>query len=356
MPYCTTTGLNCQDSSNERQLIRRWAKEVQRSIVSCQNDQAYTEGDHYWLNGDSEDLVDLLNNHDVPEEFHDAVRRCLRCPGCGNSFDSIYDEVGVKPSWEKQQERLILTALNEYDALLRDFADFLSKFPFLGASHDAGKRILAELSGCPRYTIEPRRWYRARCPSDAKIFCSRDLGAPDPSKIRIQGGRFNHAEQSYWYLASTAEAAVCEVTTGDEGLAWVQEWNSATIPEILDLRAWKAEDLASDQLDENTDQAQKIPLITVALIFGDHIHARSDKEKLLHPEYHVPRFVADSAKVGGFKGIAFRSGRHFGENLVLFHQNANFEPIGNPRIIHMDPGLVRLRNRMYIHQGFPQSP
>jgi hypothetical protein len=54
------------------------------------------------------------------------------------------------------------------------------------------------------------------------------------------------------------------------------------------------------------------------------------------PEYFVPRFIADCARLREFSGIQFRSPKHYEENLVVFNPGVRFvERIGEAELFEL---------------------
>lgn len=179
-----------------------------------------------------------------------------------------------------------------------------------------------------------------------------DLRPPDPKKHTIPEGRFNHFGQACWYLADNPEVAAAEVTSAAERLTWVQQWKIEELGNVLDLRAWHADD---DRVYDHDGELIDFPLLSIALIFGDYLNAKPERESNWRPEYFVARFVADAARRAGFSGIWFRSTRAFGENLVLFDAAAPVLPVGNPTLVRLDERDAERRDGLFLYQGFPIS-
>jgi len=177
-----------------------------------------------------------------------------------------------------------------------------------------------------------------------------DLQPPNPERDEIPEGRFNHFGQACWYLSNEAEAAAAEVTSSEERLAWVQGWKVEHARNVLDLRAWYADD---DRAFDQEGRPLAFPLLAIALIFGDHLSETSERKCALRPEYLVPRFVADAARHAGYSGILFKSVRSLGENLILFDGQAALIPVGEPKLTQLDEPTVGIRDGLFMHQGFP---
>jgi hypothetical protein len=177
---------------------------------------------------------------------------------------------------------------------------------------------------------------------------------PDPIRVWIPEGRYNHAGQAYWYLASTEEAAAAEAAGPSEELAWVQSFEIEATVKVLDVRAWEAED---DRFWDAEGNPREVPLSAVALIFTDQLVEWVAREATQKAAYHVPRFVADAARKAGFEGILFRSPRHFDENLVLFDRNLRLRPLRKPKLVTIPDHLIRIQERgLFFIGGFPMLP
>lgn len=329
--------------------IERLAAEVHQMIVSCPNEQTFDDGDTIWIFGCPTPLHDLLGNANVPEDLEDKVTALLVCPKCNGPFES-WQDVGTKYAFELNHEGMLAGAAGKYYEPLIQFREFLKAYPSLGAMHPVGKRILREVERFPKSVFPQRSCFRARPIEDVSDPTPEQMVPPNPHKHWIPGGRFNHAEQSHWYLTSSSDSAVAEVTSKDEKSAWVQEFDVPQMREILDLRAYGAED---DQAFDQDGETHDYPLIAGALIFGDLLYHAQERGIEVHPEYLVPRFVADAAKLRGYAGICHRSPRHSCENLVVFDPMLLFQAIGTPQFVTLNEEAIDQRERLYFDGGFP---
>ncbi len=344
------TGLS--HSKNMSQRIDRFAEILQSDIVSCPNDQPCEGGEPVcWITGSSLPVMDLLRGHDVPESLWDDVVCKLRCPKCDSQIE-IPQDVGVKPQSEISHEQRIEKALNRHSRKLHEFAQSLKTTPYLGALHSTGKRIVQEIGAFTETSLTNENWFRARRVDSPAPMTTDDLRPPDPKKHKISEGRFHHFGQACWYLADDSKTAAAEATSSGETLAWVQAWKIERLSKVLDLRPWQADD---DRVSDHDGEPVDIPLLPVALIFGDHLSAKPDRESNWRPEYFVPRFVADAARRAGFSGILFQSTRFYGKNLVIFDPLAALLPVGSPKLIVLDRRDTAGRDGMFLYQGFPIS-
>jgi hypothetical protein len=326
--------------------IERFVEKVQEDILACPNEQIYDGTAISWSY-----LEDILIDRHVPKRLWNDVVNQLRCPKCDSTFQ-IWYKVGIKPQFEIRHEQRIEKARKRHDEELFKFANFLRSNPYLGALYPTGKRIVKEIEKIAGISITNQNWFRARRVDSPIPMTIDDLRPPDPQKKEIPEGRFNHFGQACWYLADDTTAAAAEVTSSKERLTWVQEWKIEKVSNVLDLRAWQADD---DRAYDHEGEPMDFPLLPIALIFGDYLSAKPEKESSWRPEYFVPRFVADAARRAGFSGIWFRSTRSFGENLVLFDAHTPLLPVGTPNLVRLDEKDAERRDGLFLYQGFPIS-
>jgi hypothetical protein len=149
------------------------------------------------------------------------------------------------------------------------------------------------------------------------------MWAPDPRVDRIPQGRYNHEGQSVLYLSENLETAVAEVfdRPGAEptGTVAVQGFDLLSLERVLDVRGTPTRSL-----------------LYSALVYEGHLSRPVEHSSSWKPEYFVPRFVADLARLKGFSGIIYRTSKVFsamGLNLVVFSpQQEHFRPRGTPRV------------------------
>ena len=289
------------DDFDEAQL-NEFASRVQARLAPCANCQPYDEGEAVWLNLHT-DLDDLMELMGVPEACREEVAERLDCPCCHQSHE-LYEEVGYKADEEVRYYELADTWYQEYQGQFDEFHKYLEDFPYLGMNHGFGRRIYKEVSGFPTTKITDDIWYRARRISDGRELTPLDFYPPDPTKCVIGEGRFNHHGKSLFYLAGNEYGAATEVMREDETRAWVQKFRIKGLERILDL------------IPEEGWAEEGLPVIAVGLMYFGALTRPVEREKGWKPEYLVPRFVADCARAQGFEGIAFKSARHYFDNLV----------------------------------------
>jgi len=119
--------------------------------------------------------------------------------------------------------------------------------------------------------------------------------------------RFNHFGQSVFYLAEDDHCAASEVLE-EEGVVWIQEFTISHAEKIIDL---------SYQPHAGPDP--ELDILSFGLRYGGVLSQAVERSSGWKPEYFIPRFISDCAKLHGFNGIKFYSSRAYpSNNLVLF--------------------------------------
>jgi hypothetical protein len=295
----------------------------------CHNCQPWENG-VVWILGDRIWLSELVDSLGIPPSAQEEVVSGMDCPHCGSSLDLSY-EVGVRHQYEIEHERRIERAERLFSRQLLEFSRFIEEYPYLGVRHPVGRKIFREMAKFPTVTLSASSWFRARRMKNAERYSIEDMRPPNPEQILISDGRFNHSGNSHWYLASVHGAAIAEVVArNNDAFAWVQEWRIEKLENVLDLRAWDADGIRGSSGDD--EGPTDAPLVAVALIFGDHLRLPVERETR-KPEYIVPRFIADAARLYKYSGILFSSVRHHFDNLVIFDLATPLTPVGKPRLI-----------------------
>jgi len=317
-------------------------EQLQEEIQYCATCQPYDSGDVVWILGEETELEELLDDFKVPESIRDEIAESLRCPNCGCQFERGA-QYGKKSAGEILYEKLIDKKQKEwfgkYNQSLDDFMGFIEKYPYLGAKHSLGKKIIELMPKFPMKNIETGNWFRARKIIDGKKFTHDDMTAPNPDKIQVGEGRFNHFGQSHFYLSNTDIGAAREMLANtDEKLAWIQNITIHNVNTILDVR------VGSQEPDPDAS------IIATGLIyFSDALNSAVERNKYWKPEYFVPRFVADAAKHAGFNGILYTSNHHYFDNLVIFDLSTiEYEFKGDPYIFTLNDEGNEVQNNSYI--------
>jgi RES domain-containing protein len=235
---------------------------------------------------------------------------------------SQYDEVEVKSEYDKKVDARLREAKKpEIIQQLRVFHDFLSLYPYLGLADPAGtgKHIFDTVGAWPRVQLNSQEWYRARLiDQESRIFCSDEMCSPDPVKVSIKEGRYNHTGQSFLYLADSQDTAFNEIKRNKENICAMQKFVPDEPINVLDLTPHLGD------LDLNMD------MMALAIIYNGYVNKHPDYDSSWKPEYFVPRFIADCARLNSYDGILFSSAVSFGNNLVVFEEKRDLFKSNGP--------------------------
>jgi hypothetical protein len=306
--------------------------ELQAEIQYCITCQPYDDGDAVWIFGEQTNLESLFDQYEIQDDIRDIIANRLHCLNCGRQLER-FDDYGAKTEFEKQIDQKRDEWFTKYKDNLDDFVQFIMKYPYLGAKHKIGEKIVELLPEFPKTNIENENWFRARKLSDGRKFSHEDMAAPDPEHVQISEGRFNHYGQSHFYLANTDIGAAKELLAlTDEKILWMQNVFIHKATSILDVR------VGFHDLDPDA------PLIATGLIyFSNTLNLAIERNRFWKPEYFVPRFVADAAKLAGFQGILYTSNHHYSDNLVIFDTSKlDYEFINDPFIFTLPEAYIDL--------------
>ena len=322
--------------------LDEWARATEEIMSDCANSQPW-EGGTIWMNGHGP-LRDALGIADVPEEHFEEVADRVRCPYCGNRYE-LYEEVGIKAEAEMRFERLRYQWLEDHQYRLDEFYAHLESYPYLGLLHEVGREINASLKQLPQREISGEVWYRARRIKDGHQLTADEFRTPNPEKVVIAEGRFNLFGRPVVYMAETAESAAAEVLKEGESRAWVMGFRLKGVGPILNLS------IREDWADE------EVTVLAVGLGYFGNLSRPVIREKGWKPQYLLPRFIADCARLHGFVGLVFQSSRYWADNLVLFTwDDQNIVPEGEPRIIETRPWKHPKGYRDSLGFWIPDSP
>lgn len=283
---------------------------LEKEVQSCSLCQPY-DGEIVWIHGLRTELADLLFEFDLTDEQIDEVLEGFQCPRCGASLEASYDEVGIKFDYEKENDKRFNQIKKRYFPKIEEFAEYLEKYPMLGLNHKVGKEFLKAIQSLPVQEINDQLWFRARKLNGLKNPNTTDLLNPNPEKIEIKEGRYNHYGQSHFYCADNEYAALTEIFSNSDGVGWIQQFRIKKLDNILDISyAPEREDVPKN-------------LLAGAMLFSGVLRRSVLKPNYWKPEYIVPRFVADLAKSLGYKGIIYSGSEHFSNNLVIFNLTEN---------------------------------
>ena len=138
---------------------------------------------------------------------------------------------------------------------------------------------------------------------------------PDPARISVPDGRYNHAGQAYWYLTTTKDAAAAEAVDS------LKSWLGCSLSDektmrVVDVRAWEADD---ERFFDGEGNPSEVPLSAVALVFTDCLKPSGFPgtiRKSWYIRFHA--LLPTQRRKQGFQGSFSRIPRHYDDNLVLF--------------------------------------
>ena len=314
-------------------------KVLRDNVDGCVLCQPNDEDEVVWL-GEHTCLGELLAKGQRFEEK--AVEQALkefRCPSCDASLgrdDEVLiksvDAREVKVFVEGSTDRALVEQLNAFN-------DFLAQYPYLGASDPlgTGKEIIDAIAASAPIEMGSVVLHRARLfDGDSRIFRSDEMGAPNPAKVKhIPEGRFNHTGQSLLYLSEYEETALAEVSLNKADACVIQKYELKGFGKILNLAyTFRAVGRRLSPL-----QASLVfngfvsKILPAAIVHNGFVGKRPDGVSCWKPEYFVPRFLSDVARLHGYLGIIFKSAISAGNNVVVFDAySPHCLPIGEPYI------------------------
>ena len=299
-------------------------------VTGCYACAPWDVGEPFWL-GPHAELAEIIGD---AGNFDDAVIEetvaKFSCPECGCDL-TLYDEVMYKSEHERRVEETIKAACDpSIIDRLEKFSEFLAAYPYLGAIDPAktAQDIIGAITETEHSTLSSSTWYRARLLNvESRVYKSVEMGAPDPRSTYVKEGRYNHTGQSFLYLSDSEETALAEVSSGVEDVCVIQEYKGDGVDKILDLTVL------------GDDFAPNMNILWAAIIYNGYARKAPDRKSSWKPEYFVPRFLADVARLQGFSGIKFTSAIvRSGTNLVLFNPNhPKCTPVDEPLLFHKKP-------------------
>jgi hypothetical protein len=301
--------------------LSKLSKNIKKQIISCVNCQPWDGGVPIWL-GKHIKISDFSGDTELSESEWRTLLEGLRCPQCGAKFEGPSDEVQIYSLIDYEIDR-IFDRISDRQTTnsLKNFSNFISAYPYLGSHNSLGEKLFKAVQNGQQYAIDARqKWYRARLINhESRMFHSYEMGAPNPAKIVLPEGRFNHGGQAFLYLSNEKETAHREINDLFDGLTIIQKFQLSDIKKILDLR--KDYSIVSP----NTD------IIFLAIIYNGYIAKVPQKSSSWKPEYFVTRYLADVARFFKYEGIIFSSTVHEGSNLVLFNpRHRKVKAVGKP--------------------------
>ncbi|MFD0792058.1 RES family NAD+ phosphorylase [Mucilaginibacter litoreus] len=307
---------------------QKYYDKVKDVIKYCMYDQPYDGGDVIWLLGEKTDLIDVFNDYNIPEKYHDVIAANMVCQGCGHDDFELYSDVCTESRIDLEIQAKIADADKKYKKKIDELLNFITAYPSLVVNNPLAKRIHKEIMGntLPVYKIDSARFFRGRLVRGSDVFTSEHLGAPTIGIANV--GRYNHAGQSVLYLSESEEGSITEVLGDDsiKALIWMQEYVVTDVTNILDLTMDWDKYYSLDSI------------LFTALLNNAVLERKTTSGSTWKPEYLLTNFVADTAKLAGYSGIRYNSSVGWHPNIVLFDpKQSDVTPNGNPRVIIYEP-------------------
>lgn len=250
-------------------------------------------------------LRDYLYEINCPEKYFQYVDGKFECDGCGSKIE-LDDDI-VLPSTEELEYDSLCDEINDYTDKLNSFYNHLEKYPYLGLEHEVGNQIAIDLKTIKLVNIRNETWFRARRFEDTKKFTQKDMYPPNPKKIKVGEGRFNHYGQSFLYLGNSENVCVKEIKINKKNKCWMQKIRIISLENILDLS-----NLFAPGLPESNS------LVFSSINYTGIITKPNKSDNSWKPEYFISRFISDIARERKINGIIYKSSVEFGNNLVVF--------------------------------------
>ena len=293
-----------------------------KEVIACAECQAWDAYAPVW-GGPHTEIGNILESEKLSELQWGELLQDFQCPRCGRGFGTEFDWVQVRSDADRETERFFRRLSSKRTTnSLRRFHDFLSQFPYLGYHNSLGRRLFHSIEFGVSSSIHGGEWYRARLVKPGgRLFQKDEMGAPDPLRVFVREGRFNHTGQAFLYLSSREETAHKEVYIGEDSLTIIQRFYIPHIPHLLDLRK------DYNRPDWRTD------ILYLGVLYNGYVDQVPDKSSSWKPEYFVPRYVADVARLLKFNGILYESAVSKGDNLVLFDpHHKSVQTSGEPNV------------------------
>lgn len=298
--------------------VKQWAKRASSYVAGCTTCVGYfgKEDGYVSLVGRPCDPDDLLMSLDVPKRHRPEVLVYVTCGECGNS---VADEAEIWV-WNEAQVAFrsrVARAIKQHERPLREFRDFLAKYPFLGAMHRTGRALMGAVRSAEGSIVVDGRWWRCIKARNKKLV-KEDFRAPlENQEHPILEGRYNHAGQPHWYLADSIDTGTSEILDDEAGIIYAQQFELAPCENVLDL--W------TPNIDEDPVTLLDGSLLKLALVLSRaNVYERVNRRLAWKPGYLLPRFIMDAARHAGFTGIRYNSVRAMdGVNLVLFNSDTS---------------------------------
>ncbi|MGE7219331.1 RES family NAD+ phosphorylase [Priestia koreensis] len=307
--------------------------QLSKEIGGCQNCEGHDlhNYEHSMNDGESATVFELnigqsigefLNGYEVPEFFYSYVLEHLKCK-CGYGGESpnpddpnagtfnIHDEIFLKSEidsfWGYDDYEPLQNLAERYgytltDEELKDFSDYIFKFPLLSLKHPAGIKLYSILkrhyqSNDTDLVNKGTLLYRGR---PGVVNSSDDMWEPPVGKSRH--GRYNSIGRSVLYCANSQLPIPYEI-----GLTEDQTFTLAQIEVLNDLECLDITEFT--HLSNYFEEA-----------------AVKNEGTQIEDVYLLPNFIAECCWELGYKGVKYYSTHtHCDVNYALFNYQRNQE-------------------------------
>ena len=311
-----------KDMSFNQNIPQKYITLINRCLVSCIHDiqDEYSVMDYD--NCQPMKILELLTYLAIPHKYQNLISDNLVCPQCRKKIkptDTVVADLSAMEQifYKKKFEYISKQTKKEIDV----FYKYLSKYPYLGAEHETGKKISQAIRNYENLCeITDTMLYRARSVVSDKIYTLSDMKAPNPLKHIIYEGRYNHFGQSHFYLSFSEETSQLECCKSENAVCWIQKIKIHRLDRVLDLNK-----LSSD-FPENESE-----LLIEGLLVNRTLTKKPQKNRSWKPQYFVTRFIADICKKNGISAIIYPSSQTQDSNIVIFSpEKLDYEFIGEP--------------------------
>ncbi|WP_294749789.1 RES family NAD+ phosphorylase [uncultured Exiguobacterium sp.] len=191
---------------------------------------------------------------------------------------------------------------------IEEFYKYIVEYPMLALEHTLGKRLHDNIKELEKYKLTNQDFYRARALTTYIPYDEAGMWNPPSNKVAVYEGRYNHFGQSFLYMANNEETAFKEV---------IPEWHSScSMVKIKLQKSVNVLDLRRVNFYSESNSLEYIFLHYILVHEGTI--SQETQNPYIKPEYVLPRFLADCARLYNFEGILFDSTKNNGINLVLF--------------------------------------
>lgn len=322
----------CEDYS-ELKLPKRKLQELNERLTGCEYcHSTYDREDHEtYFYEPHESFYDLLEDIGFSDEQKEIIYQNISCPNCGCDLDA-YSEITENEYFreERYHRQFIEKIANNAETKIKDFYNFLIKYPYLGCKHAVGKQIIKGIDSLEKINFANQVFFRAREPKDSRIFDNNDMLPPNPQNIPISEGRFNHFGQGHWYLGDSIDLCGAECSHKKNCVLWFQKVEIEQATDILDL----AKDYIYNYFNPDNIDGYSLPIAVAALLWSGILTKEQQIKGFWKPEYFITRYIADICKEKGINGIIYPSSLYSsGRNLVIFDINKiKFKFDGKPEL------------------------